>query len=93
MTDDEQGTSGRFPAWFRNSPAGSGSTERLHSLTRLGGRLPSAAGPLPLPGALSAAQLTVVADSIAAQRCSVEVLKAQLSSFDEQLTALERTAA
>jgi hypothetical protein len=68
------------------------STGRLHSLTRLGGRLPSAAGPLPLPlpGALSAAQLTAVADSIAAQRRGVEALKAQLSSFDEQLKALEQ---
>jgi hypothetical protein len=66
------------------------STERLHSLTRLGGRLLSAAGPLSLPGALSAAQLTAVADSIAAQRRSIEVLKAQLSSFDEQLKALEQ---
>jgi hypothetical protein len=92
MTDDEQGTSGTLaPAWFRNSPVGSGrSTERLHSLTRLGGRLLSAASPLPLPGALSAAQLTAVADSIAAQRRSIEVLKAQLSSFDEQLKALEQ---
>ena len=36
------------------------STERLHSLTRLGGRLLSA-GLLPLPGALSVAQLTAVA--------------------------------
>ena len=43
-----------------------------------------------LPGALSAAQLTAVADSIAAQRRSIEVLKAQLSSFDEQLKALEQ---
>jgi hypothetical protein len=58
-------------------------TERLEGLAGLGQRVP-------LPGALSAAQLTSIADSIAAQRHSIEALKAQLSSFDEQLAALEQ---
>jgi prefoldin subunit 5 len=47
-------------------------------------------GVLPLPGTLSAAQLRSIADSIAAQRRSIEALKAQLSSFDEQLAVLEQ---
>jgi len=34
--------------------------------------------------------MTSIADSIAAQRRSIEALKAQLSSFDEQLAAMEQ---
>jgi hypothetical protein len=40
-------------------------------------------------GALSAAQVTAITDSIAAQRRSIAALQAQLSSFDEQLAVLE----
>jgi hypothetical protein len=65
-------------------------TERLESLTGFGEHLPTAPGALPLPGALSANQMKSIIDSIAAQRRSIEALKAQLSSFDEQLAALER---
>jgi hypothetical protein len=53
----------------------------------------STPGPFPaaaaLPGSLSAAQLTTITDSIAAQRRSIAALKTQLSSFDEQLALLE----
>jgi hypothetical protein len=42
-----------------------------------------------MPGALSAAQLKSITDSIAAQRRSIKTLQAQLSAFDEQLAALE----
>jgi hypothetical protein len=38
---------------------------------------------------MSAAQLASIADNIAAQRRSIDALKAQLSSFDEQLAVLE----
>ncbi len=65
-------------------------TEGLQDLAGLGQRVPLAAGVFPLPGALSAAQLTSIADSIAAQRRSIEALQAQLSSFDNQLAALEQ---
>jgi hypothetical protein len=34
--------------------------------------------------------MTSITDSIAAQRRSIEALRAQLSSFDEQLAALEQ---
>ena len=40
--------------------------------------------------ALSAAQITSIADSITAQRRGIDALKAQLSSFDEQLAVLEQ---
>jgi len=53
-------------------------------------RLPTAPGGLPLPGALSAAQLTSMHDTIAAQRRSIEALQTQLAAFDEQLAVLEQ---
>jgi len=62
----------------------------LEQLAGLGQRVRPPAGAFPLPGALSAAELTSITDSIAAQRRSIEALKAQLSSFDEQLAALEQ---
>lgn len=65
-------------------------TEGLQDLAGLGQRVPLPTDVFPLPGALSAAQLTSVAESIAAQRRSIEALKAQLSSFDSQLAALEQ---
>jgi hypothetical protein len=65
-------------------------TARLEDLAGLGGGKPLAPGALPLPGGLSAAQMTSIADSIAAQRRSIAALKAQLSSFDEQLAVLEQ---
>jgi hypothetical protein len=34
--------------------------------------------------------MTLITDSIAAQRRSIETLKAQLSSYDEQLALLEQ---
>ena len=52
----------------------------------------STPGPFPppaLPGAISAAQMASITNSIAAQRRSIKALQAQLSSFDEQLAALE----
>jgi hypothetical protein len=55
-----------------------------------GERLPPDRGPLLLPGTLSAAQVTSIPDSVAAQRRSIEALKAQLSAFDEQLAVLEQ---
>ena len=44
---------------------------------------------LPLPGALSAAQLHSIASGVAAQRSSIVALQAQLAAFDEQLAVLE----
>src|SRR5690349_16163981 len=84
VSDDQQRASGMVPAMVE-AFAGQlrAVTEGLEGLAGWGQRVP-------LPGALSAAQLTSIADSIAAQRRSIEALKAQLSSFDEQLAALEQ---
>lgn len=91
MADEEHSASGMVPglvqefiAQFRRI------TEGLEGLARVREHLPSAPGALPLPGTLSAAQLATIADSIAAQRRSIEALKAQLSSFDDQLALLEQ---
>jgi hypothetical protein len=91
MADDEQSTSGMVSGLaqvFVNQLRAV--TEGLENLTGSGARLPSEHGPLLLPGALSAAQVTSIADSVAAQRRSIEALKAQLSAFDEQLAVLEQ---
>jgi hypothetical protein len=65
-------------------------TEGLEDLAGSGERRPLARGAFPLPGAVSAAQLTAISSSVAAQRRCIEALKAQLSSFDEQLAVLEQ---
>lgn len=91
MADDEQSTSGVVPGsvqeFIRQLRA---ITERMADLGRFGGHLPSVPGALAPPGAFSAAQMTSIVDSIAAQRHSIEALKAQLSSYDEQLAVLEQ---
>jgi hypothetical protein len=91
MADDEQSTSGMvsgltqvFVAQLRAV------TEGLENLAGFGERPAAARSALLLPGALSAAQVTSIADSVAAQRRSIEALKAQLSAFDEQLAVLEQ---
>jgi|SRR5215831_2663340 len=91
MADDERSASGVVPALVEAFVGQLRAvSEGLEDLAGLGQRVPPAAGRFPLPGALSAAQLTSIANSIAAQRRSIEALKAQLSSFDEQLAALEQ---
>lgn len=96
MADDEQSTSSIVPGMVQEFITQLRvTTERLEDLAGFGGRFPggrfpSAPSALPLPGALSATQMTSIADSIAAQRRSIEVLKAQLSSFDGQLAAMEQ---
>jgi hypothetical protein len=90
MTDDEQNTSGAVPRMVQDFIGQLRSaTERLEDLTRSGGHLPPTPGTAGLPGAVSAAQVTSITDAIAAQRRSIEALKAQLSAFDEQLAVLE----
>jgi hypothetical protein len=91
MADDDQSTSGVVPGLVQEFIGQLRAiTERMEDLGRFGGRLASAPGAPALPGAFSAAQMTSIADSIAAQRRSIEALKAQLSSYDEQLAVLEQ---
>jgi hypothetical protein len=49
--------------------------------------LPSLPSP---PGAMSAAQLRAIADSVKAQRASLQAMTAQFRAFDEQLAVFER---
>jgi hypothetical protein len=69
VADDQQSVSGMVPAMVE---AFTGQlravTEGLEELAGLSQRARPAAGVFPLPGALSAAQLASLADSIAAQR-------------------------
>ena len=91
MADEEQGTSGALPRLVQEFTGQLWeATERLQALAGLGGHLPPTPGAFPLPGALSAAEITSITDSIAAQRRNIQALKAQLSSFDEQLAAFEQ---
>jgi uncharacterized coiled-coil protein SlyX len=89
MADDQRSTPGMVPGLVQELiNQMRASTEKLQDLARA--RVPLTPGSFPLPGALSAAQTRALADSIAAQRRSIEALKAQLSAFDEQLAALEQ---
>jgi hypothetical protein len=92
---DEQGTSEGFPGpiqpWIARLRR---ITEELAGMTGLSESLftqplRSLQG-LPLPGAISAAQLNAIASSVAAQRSSIAALQAQLTAFDQELAALEK---
>jgi len=92
MAGDEESTPGMVPgmvdalmAQLRVITAG------LETVARSGAHVPSSVSrAFPLPGALSATQLTAIAASVAAQRRSIGALQAQLSAFDEQLAVLEQ---
>src|SRR3954467_14530276 len=67
-----------------------GFTDRARSLAgAVPGRLSLPALPSP-PGALSAAQLRAVAQTVSAQRQSIAGMQAQLEAFDQQLAVFER---
>jgi hypothetical protein len=52
-------------------------------------RLPLPALPSP-PGAMSAAQLRAIAQTVRAQRESIAAMQAQLEAFDQQMAVFER---
>ena len=62
----------------------------MEDLGRSGGRLPSGSGAPALPGAFRQRRWPRSPKGIAAQRRSIEALKARLSSYDEQLAVLEQ---
>lgn len=67
-----------------------GFTDRAKSLAgAVPGRLSLPALPSP-PGAMSAAQLRAVAQTVSAQRQSIAAMSAQLEAFDQQLAVFER---
>ena len=93
MTDD-QGISGGSPGFIQPWIAQLRKiTEELAGATGLGESVFARPAPslpsVPLPGAISASQLSAIASAVAAQRSSIAALKAQLTAFDEQLEALE----
>jgi hypothetical protein len=65
-------------------------TGKLGDLAGSSPGLPLAPGAFPRPGGLSSAQMKSITESIASQRLSIAALKAQLSSYDEQLGVLEQ---
>jgi hypothetical protein len=67
-----------------------GFTDRARSLAgSVPSRLSLPALPSP-PGAMSAAQLRAVAQTVSAQRQSIAGMQAQLEAFDQQLAVFER---
>ncbi len=74
-----------------------GVTEQLSGLGKMADSLPippalrslSSVGVPPMPGSLTAAQLSAIAGAVGAQRASVKAMQSQLGSLDEQLGVLE----
>src|SRR3954467_291635 len=67
-----------------------GFTDRARSMAgSVPSRLHLPALPSP-PGAMSAAQLRAVAQTVSAQRQSIAAMQAQLEAFDQQMAVLER---
>jgi uncharacterized coiled-coil protein SlyX len=92
---DEHSTPGGFPGLIQPWTARLRKiTEELAGMTGLSESLFAQPVPslqnLPLPGAVSAAQMNAIASALAAQRSSIAALQAQLAVFDEQLGALEQ---
>src|SRR4051812_8164860 len=74
--------------------------EFVHQLRAFSDRARTLAGAVPTklslpslpspPGAMSAAQLRAVAQTVRAQRQSIAAMRAQLDAFDQQLAVFER---
>ena len=91
MADDEHAAPDAVPRFVQEYIGQlRAATERLQDLARAGERLQPNPGILKPPGALSAAQIASIAESVADQRRSIQALKTQLSAFDEQLAVLEQ---
>jgi hypothetical protein len=91
MADDEHAAADAVPRLVQEYIGQlRAATERFRDFARAGERLQPDLGTLKPPGALSAAQIATIVDSVAAQRRSIEALQTQLSAFDEQLAVLEQ---
>jgi hypothetical protein len=99
MADEQESTPGVIPGLTQEVISQlRGLNERLEGLTGVGVSLPALPNlsslpglrNLPVPGALTAAQIKSIATAVTAQRRSVEALRTQLLAFDEQLAVLER---
>jgi hypothetical protein len=70
-----------------------GFTDKARSMAgAVPGRFSLPALPTP-PGAMSAAQLRVVATTVSAQRQSIAAMASQLEAFDQQLAVIEKVLA
>ena len=91
MADEERETSGAEPGpvqeWLAQLR---GMTEAWQKAAGFDPGSAGSAGSMPRPGALSAEQLTSIADNVAEQRRSIRALQAQLASYDEHLAWLEQ---
>ena len=99
MADDQESSPGGIPGLTQEVIAQlRGLNDRLEGLTGLGVSFPSLPAlsslpglrNLPVPGALTAAQIKSIATAVTAQRRSIQALTAQLGAFDEQLAVLEQ---
>jgi len=93
MTDQQNtlpGFAGLIQLWTSQLR---GITEGLAGMAGLSEPVLSRAVPslqgLPHPGALSAAQLNLIASNVTAQRQGIAAMQAQLKVFDEQLAMLQ----
>jgi hypothetical protein len=96
--DEEQGPPD--PEAAPGGRVGRSIDEFVHQLRAFTDRARSIAGAVPSrlslpalpspPGAMSAAQLRAVAQTVTAQRQSIAAMRAQLDAFDQQLAVFER---
>jgi hypothetical protein len=99
-TEEERAEAGREPEGGSSGLVGRSIEEFVHQLRGFTDRARSVAGAVPSklslpalpspPGAMSAAQLRAVAQTVSAQRQSIAAMRAQLDAFDQQLGVFER---
>lgn len=99
-SEQERPEAGREPDTGATSMVGRSIEEFVHQLRGFTERARSVAGAVPSrlslpalpspPGAMSAAQLRAVAQTVRAQRQSIAAMRAQLDAFDQQLGVFER---
>ena len=97
MTEDQEATE---PDPVSGGLVGRSIDEFVHQLRGFTDRARSLAGAVPSklslpslpspPGAMSAAQLRAVAQTVTAQRQSIAAMRAQLDAFDQQMAVFER---
>jgi hypothetical protein len=101
MTDDEEpAQDAADPDPVYGGRVGRSIDEFVHQLRGFTDRARSLAGVVPSklslpslpspPGAMSAAQLRAVAQTVTAQRQSIAAMRAQLDAFDQQMAVFER---
>jgi hypothetical protein len=90
----------KAPETAQSGLVGRSIDEFVHQLRGFTDRARSLAGAVPArlslpslpspPGAMSAAQLRAIAQTVSAQRTSIAAMQAQLEAFDQQMAVFER---